>query len=273
MVLLEHLAEALAQPVAEGRCPLPFEGTDGQAEADAYGGPARLRPASAPGHGLVGADEGHGDNRDACLQRQPRRTGPEVSHPAVRGPAPLGEQDEAPTLRDQLAGHASRPQPAAAGDGEGVERDGRGDGAVPGVEEVVGGGADDRLAAPPGRQRREDGGGVEVAGVVEHEDGGRLDRIEDLPPADLGLDLEVQQRGEAEALHDFSGSPPGRRAAPGGREVRCRAPLALHRCREQGPAGPPPPLGDLPEVAVEVVHHEEPAPIHELPQLLGFLGI
>src|SRR5207244_11430937 len=67
----------------------------------------------------------------------------------------------------------------------------------------------------------------------------------DLPPADLGLDFEVQQRGEAEALYDFAGSPAGRRPAPGGGEVRCVVPLALHRCRDQGPAGPPPSPGDL----------------------------
>src|SRR5207302_1916822 len=108
-------------------------------------------------------------------------------------PAPLREQDEAPSLGDELAGHTSGPQPATPGNREGVEHDGGGDGAVPGVEEVVGGGPDDRLAAPPGGQRREDRGGVEVAGVVQHEDGRRLDGVEDVPATDLGLDLEMQQ--------------------------------------------------------------------------------
>ena len=61
----------------------------------------------------------------------------------------------------------------------------------------------------------------------------------------------MQQRGEAEALHDFPGGPPGRRPAPGGREVGCGLPLALHRRREQRPAGPPPSPGDLLEVLAE----------------------
>ena len=87
--------------------------------------------------------------------------------------------------------------------------------------------------------------------MVEDEDGGRFDGVEDLPPADLGLDLEMQQRGEAEALHDFPGGPSGRRPAPGGREVGCGLPLALHRRREQRPAGPPPSPGDLLEVLAE----------------------
>ena len=181
-------------------------------------------------------------DRDAVLLGEEGRAHPELAHPAVGRAGALGEDHQAPAVGQHLArrrGHGA----AAAVDREGVEEERRPDRAPPGVEEVVGRGRHRRTPAPLVGQRQQDQRGVEVRGVVGHEDDRALDALEDVETLDPGAAHCERKSGCRPAFCATSRAAiAGLRARPVAREdrrLRGRHEL-LRRARHLGAPAPAP---------------------------------
>ena len=217
----------------------PLCGVQGLTEPHRQLPPAPARPALAARHRGEGAAVSDGDNRDADLAaRTPAH--PEPADPAVLRARALGEDHQAPAVGQDLTGrgrHGATPPV----DGEGVEQQGPTRPPATRCRRSSRPPRPRRCDQPLVGQRQQDQRGVEVGGVVGHEDHRALDAGEDVESLHAGAHLGAEHRLHPGLLRHLAGHLRGPAPRPVGAGRPSTSLAGTHGSAERGTCSAPTP--------------------------------